>query len=380
MSRSGDFKKNLTGEMQYLSFVPNPLPPVPEIVYDKAMTDLMIKANSSIAKLNAISVRLPNVPMFISMYVKKEALLSSQIEGTQATLDDILDPRIDKNINQDISDVINYIKAAEHATKRLDTLPLCNRLLLETHAVLMRNIRGDEKYPGEFRRSQNWIGSQGSSIRTARYIPPNVDDMENAMSDLEKYINEADTANPLVKIALIHYQFETIHPFLDGNGRIGRLMVNLFLHENNILEFPTLYISYFLKKNRLEYYGRLMDTRENGNFEDWIKFFLQALYESAEDAISSIDSLIALFERNFGIVQALDNSRTRAMEKVFIHLQGTPIIDIGQTAKALYISFNTCSAAVQELENAGILHKVSGDKRSRIYSYEGYLQLLRKDT
>lgn len=327
----------------------------------------------------AIGSRLPSVPLFVSMYVRKEALLSSQIEGTQATLDDILDPHLEQNTNQNVSDVINYIKATDFATERLKTLPLCCRLLLETHEVLLSDVRGNEKNPGEFRRSQNWIGAGGSTLKTARYIPPCPEDMQNAMSDLEKYINKTDQTDPLIKIALIHYQFETIHPFLDGNGRIGRLMVNLFLKENRLLSYPTLYISYFLKRNRIEYYDRLTEVREKGHFEQWVKFFLQGIYESAEDSIETIDALAALHDKNLAAVSAVD-TRTGILKRLFAHLEQTPIIDIKKTAAALGSSYNTTSNAVKKLMGLGVLVQVDNSKRERSFAYEEYLAILRKDT
>lgn len=380
MSRSGKYHKNLSGEMSYLSFMPNPLPPKPEIEYDETMAALLVKSNNAVAKLNAISTRLPSVPLFVSMYVRKEALLSSQIEGTQATIDDILDPNIEHNINQNITDVLNYIKAADFATARLTELPICNRLLLETHKVLLEDVRGSEKNPGEFRRSQNWIGAQGSSLKTARYIPPNVEDMENAMSDLEKYINAVDTTDTLIRIALIHYQFETIHPFLDGNGRIGRLMINLFLSQEGLLRLPTLYISYFLKRNRIEYYDRLTDVREKGSFEGWVKFFLQGIYESAEDAIESIDKITALYEKNKAVVSKNDKTKSNSMERIFEYLQHSPIIDTRKTAEHLKLSYNTAAAAIKNLETLSILQQSSSGQRNKTYSYEDYLAILRKDT
>lgn len=379
MNRAGELRVNLSGELMYKSFLPYPLPPKPELILDEISNDLLIKANSSIEKLNAISTRLPSVPLFVSMYVRKEALLSSQIEGTQATLDDILDPNLEDNINQNISEVINYIKATDFATKRLETLPLCNRLLLETHKILLSNLRGSEKNPGEFRRSQNWIGPAGSSLKNARYIPPNPEDMIEAMSDLEKFLNQTDSINPLVKIALIHYQFETIHPFLDGNGRIGRLLINLFLKENGLLSYPTLYISYFLKRNRIEYYDRLTEVREKGNFEQWVKFFLQGIYESAEDSISSIDLLVELHDRNYASVQEID-TRTKSVSKIFDYLESTPIIDIQKTSEELKLAYNTVSSAVKKLEKLGILSKVSDNRRFKYFAYEEYLSILRKDT
>lgn len=379
MNRSGSYKSNSSGEMMYKSFLPNALPPKPDLVLDEALSIVLVKANCSVAKLDAISSRLPSVPLFVSMYVRKEALFSSQIEGTQATLDDILDPHLEQNINQNVSDVINYIKATDFATERLKTLPLCCRLLLETHEVLLSDVRGSEKNPGEFRRSQNWIGAQGSTLKTARYIPPCPEDMQNAISDLEKYINEIDQTDPLIKIALIHYQFETIHPFLDGNGRIGRLMVNLFLKENQLLSFPTLYISYFLKHNRIEYYDRLTEVREKGHFEQWVKFFLQGIYESAEDSIETIDALAALHDKNLAAVSAVD-TRTGILKKLFAHLEQTPIIDIKKTAAMLETSYNTTSNAVKKLLVLGILVQVDNSKRERSFAYEEYLAILRKDT
>lgn len=379
MNRAGEHKENLSGELMYKSFVPNPLPPQPELSFDETFSNLLAKAKSAIAKLNAISTRLPSVPLFVSMYVRKEALLSSQIEGTQATLDDILDPNLEENTNQNVAEVINYIKATDFATKRLETLPLCNRLLLETHGVLMQDIRGGEKYPGEFRRSQNWLGSRGSSIKTARYIPPNPEDMTQAMSDLEKYINAVDQTDPLIKIALVHYQFETIHPFLDGNGRIGRLMINLFLKENGLLSLPTLYISYFLKRNRIEYYDRLTAVREKGDFEQWVKFFLQAVFESAQDAIESIDRLTELHEKNTKLIQE-NITRSKSVLRIFNYLENKPIIDIKKTAVELKLAYNTVSNAVKKLEELGIIKQVGEARRSRTFAYEEYLSILRKDT
>lgn len=379
MNRAGEYKSNLSGELMYKSFCPTSLPPKPELQLDEALSQLLVKANCSVAKLEAIGARLPSVPLFVSMYVRKEALLSSQIEGTQATLDDILDPNIEENINQNVSEVINYIKATDYANERLKTLPLCNRLLLETHEILMKDVRGSEKNPGEFRRSQNWIGPQGSVLKTARYIPPTPEDMMDAMSELEKFINAVDQIDPLIKISLIHYQFETIHPLLDGNGRIGRLMVNLFLKENRMLSYPTLYISYFLKRNRIEYYDRLTEVREKGNYEQWVNFFLQGIYESAEDSIESIDRLSELHERNVSLVAKAD-TRTKSISRVFDHLEKTPIIDIKKTAEALQISFNTASTAVKKLETLGVLKQVGETKRGRCFAYEEYLSFLRKDT
>ena len=365
--------------MAYKSFVPTPLPPKPSIELTEDMINLLIKANSQLAVLESLATRIPNVELFVSMYVRKEALMSSQIEGTQATLEDVLDPMIEANTNRNVADVVNYIKATEFAIKRLNELPLCNRLIKETHAVLMEGVRGQEKSPGEFRRSQNWIGGQGSTLKNARYIPPSPDDMIEAMSDLEKYINADDELDALIRAALIHYQFETIHPFLDGNGRVGRLLITLFLMEKKVLSTPALYISYFLKKNRVEYYDRMTEVRAKGNYEQWVTFFLRALLESAEDATVTIDELVALHDKNAAVISGMGRAAKNAM-LVFEYLEANPIIEIRKTAEALSITFNTASSAIKRLADAGILVQTTNASRNRTFAYGDYLSILRKGT
>ncbi|WP_283408931.1 Fic family protein [Anoxynatronum buryatiense] len=378
-NRAGELRKNLTGELQYTSFLPSPLPPKPPLEMDEEIVSLLAKTNRIIGILEGLSRQIPNIEIFVSMYVRKEALLSSQIEGTQATLDDILDPKIEENTNRHVTDVVNYIRASQHAAARLKELPICNRLIKETHAILLEGVRGEEKNPGEFRRSQNWIGPQGSTLNNALYIPPNVEDMETAMSDLEKFINEEDELDPLIKIALIHYQFETIHPFLDGNGRIGRLLVNLFLMETGVLGFETLYISYFLKRNRVEYYDRLMEVRNKGNFEQWVKFFLKGMKESAADAIQTIERLVKLHDQNWETI--LNTGRSaKTIKKVFAYLEGSPIIDIKKTSEQLGLSYNATANAVNKLVDLGILIQTENVQRNRVFSYEEYVNILRQDT
>lgn len=377
--RAGYWKTNLSGEMAYQSFAPSPLPPTPPIEISEDILEQLIKANSQLAILESVATRIPDVDLFVSMYVRKEALMSSQIEGTQATLEDVLDPLIEDNTNRNVADVVNYIKATEYAIRRLHELPLCNRLIKETHAILMEGVRGQEKNPGEFRCSQNWIGGKGSTLRNAKYIPPSPDDMTEAMSDLEKYINADDRLDGLIRAALIHYQFETIHPFLDGNGRIGRLLITLFLMEKKILTTPALYISYFLKKNRVEYYDRMTEVRSKGNYEQWVKFFLQALAESAKDAIAAIDELTALHDKNVDLVAGMGRASKNAM-LVFRYLEANPIIEIGKTAEALGITFGTASNAVERLSSAGILEQTTTGRRNRTFAYKDYLAILRKGT
>lgn len=377
--RAGYWKTNLSGEMAYQSFAPSPLPPTPPIEISEDILEQLIKANSQLAILESVATRIPDVDLFVSMYVRKEALMSSQIEGTQATLEDVLDPLIEDNTNRNVADVVNYIKATEYAIRRLHELPLCNRLLKETHAILMEGVRGQEKNPGEFRCSQNWIGGKGSTLRNAKYIPPSPDDMTEAMSDLEKYINADDRLDGLIRAALIHYQFETIHPFLDGNGRIGRLLITLFLMEKKILTTPALYISYYLKKNRVEYYDRMTEVRNKGNYEQWVKFFLQALAESAKDAIAAIDELTALHDKNVDLVAGMGRASKNAM-LVFRYLEANPIIEIGKTAEALGITFGTASNAVERLSSTGILEQTTTGRRNRTFAYKDYLAILRKGT
>lgn len=379
MSRAGTFISNMQGEMAYRSFRPAPLPPEPPLEINEELLKLVIDANRTLQKLDASAQLIPNTELFVSMYVRKEALISSQIEGTQCTLEDVLDPEADVNANLDVADVINYVKATQYALERRDTLPLCNRLLREVHEILMEGVRGQEKDPGEFRRSQNWIGPAGCTLRDARYVPPNVEDMQEAMSQLEWYINESASYDPLVQAALIHYQFETIHPFLDGNGRIGRLLILLYLMEKNLLSKPILYVSYFLKKNQVEYYDRISEVRRSGNYEQWVKFFLDAVNAAAGDAIASIEKLSRLHDKTIAALpktnRSVDNVRS-----LFDYLEEHPIIDIKHTADALGLSYNTVSSAVKKLIDLGILRETTNAARNRVFAYEQYLEILREGT
>ena len=380
--RAGTLKKQLSGKMAYYSFYPSKLPPYPKIEIDNDITKKLIKAHKVLAILDDRATNIPNINLFISMYVQKEALLSSQIEGTQATLEDIFNPNINENINADVDDVVNYIKATKYAMKRLKTLPLCNKLLLETHKVLLSGARGKEKNPGEFRQSQNWIGGAGSTIKTARYIPPDVLSMKEALSDLEKYINSEDELDELIRIALIHYQFESIHPFLDGNGRIGRLLIVLYLLEKKVIKTPSLYLSFYLKEHRIEYYDRMSAIRETGDYEQWIKFFLEGIYVSGKSAIKTANELIVLREKNIKKLNS-ENYTKRTFEtmmKIFHYLEAHPIIEIRKTSKDLSMAYNTVSLAIDRFEKLGILHLVKKQGRNKVYSYKEYIDILRDGT
>ena len=381
-TRAGILKKNLHGDMAYKSFCPSDLPPTPPIEINDKISDLLIDAHKTLAILDDRGKNIPDMNLFVSIYVQKEALLSSQIEGTQATLEDIFDPSNESNINADVSDVINYVKATNYAIERLKTLPLCNRLLLETHEILLSGVRGTEKNPGEFRNSQNWIGGQGSSLKTARYIPPNVEDMHHGLSELEKYMNLDESYDVLVSAALIHYQFETIHPFLDGNGRIGRLLIVLFLLEKEVLHTPALYLSYYLKENRTEYYDRMTRVRETGDYEQWVRFFLEGIIISAKSALITAEILIEIKENDMlKVLKASFTKRTQeTVLSIFEYTLSHPLIDISTTADKLKLSYNTVKKGIDNLEKLGILKQINKHKRNKIYYYENYLIILKEGT
>ena len=379
MTRSGEFVSNLSGEATYKSFRPTPLPPNPELVIGSDMVKKLVEANRALMKLDTATKYIPDVKLYILMYVRKEALISSQIEGTQCTLDDILDPYIDSNKNFDTEEVINYISACQYAIGRLDTLPLCNRFLREIHERLINGLRGSDKNPGEFRKSQNWIGAANCSLKDARFIPPNVDDMNEAMSDLEKYMNEGDDYDPLIRIALIHYQFETIHPFLDGNGRVGRLLILLYLIEQGIISEPIIYISYFLKKNQIEYYDRITEVRQSGNYEQWVSFFLEAVSAAAKDSMTTIEELRDLHEKNVARLPKT-NRKNDNVKRFFDYIEQHPIIDIRKTSEALELSYNTVSTIVNKLVQIGILKDTTNYSRNRVFVYQEYISILKRDT
>ena len=379
-NRAGKTVQNFSGEMAYESFYPQPLPPEPDISVDAEMLQLLIDAHKKLVLLDGLSDRIPDKDLFISMYVRKEALVSSQIEGTQCTLDDVLDPEIDENVNADVSDVVNYVRAVNFAINRMKDLPLCNRLIRETHAVLMNSVRGYDKTPGEFRVSQNWIGGVGSTLKNARYIPPNPQDMAECMSALERFMNDADGMDPLIKAALLHYQFETIHPFLDGNGRVGRLLITLFLMCENVISSPVLYLSCYLKLNRIEYYDRMGEVRKAGNYEQWIKFFLRGIAETAGDATETIDRLVALHRKNEAKLTDVPTRSRQNIMNLFAYIERNPIIDTVKTAAALGLSRNGTANYIAALCEKGILKNSAKSGKALVFSYEEYLEILRKDT
>ncbi len=381
-NRAGYYESHLKGELKYKSFCPAKLPPSPPIDIDEEMRDLLIESHKWLSRLDEKAKHIPDKDLFIAMFVEKEALLSSQIEGTQATLEDIFDPSIDRNQNADVNDVINYTRAMKYALERLETLPLCNRLLLEVHQKLLSGVRGKDKKPGEFRRSQNWIGGYGSTLKTARYIPPSVDCMQEALSDLEKYMHTENQLDVLIRAALIHYQFESIHPFLDGNGRIGRLLIILYLIEKKIISTPSIYISYYLKLNRIEYYDRMSAVRDNGHYEQWIKFFLKAIIVSCEDTHSVAEKLVTLQNENMSRIARTNfsNKKKETLLRVFHYVESYPLIEIGKTAKDLEVSYNTVADAVRQLVDLRILKQYNDKVRGKVFIYHDYIESLRSGT
>ena len=379
MGRAGEYINNLSGEASYKSFKPSSLPPNPELIIDNEMVQKLVDANRALVKLDTSVNLINNTELFISMYVRKEALVSSQIEGTQCTLDDILDPEISQNTNLDVADVVNYVDTVQYALKRLEKLPLCNRFLKEVHERLLNGIRGQEKNPGEYRKSQNWIDPSGCTLREARYIPPNIDDMIEAMERLEDYINNGTEYDPLIRIALIHYQFETIHPFLDGNGRVGRILILLYLIEQKYLSKPVIYVSYFLKKHQIEYYDRMSEVRRSGNYEQWIKFFLDAVYNAAVDSNDTVILLNNLHDENLGKLPKT-NRKVDNLKLIFDYIEQYPIIVIKKTSEVLNLSYNTVASAINKLMDLEILKEITNQSRNKVYAYDAYLNILRKDT
>lgn len=378
MNRSGAYINQPTG---YKAFIPKPLPPKPSITLEGDLQNLLSKADMSLARLDGIGYILPNVDLFIAMYVRKEALLSSQIEGTEASLEDLFQfesGEQPKNIN-DVSEVVNYIKALNYGIERLGNFPMSLRLIKEIHGVLMKGVRGGEKMPGEFRKSQNWIGPKGCTLNEATFVPPPPHEAEKAMGDLEKYIHNKERLPLLADCALVHYQFETIHPFLDGNGRLGRLLITYYLYWKGALHKPLLYLSYFFKKRRQEYYDRLNMVRENGDYEQWLAFFLKGIKETADSAIETSRRILELQTSHRNLLWKKKISSPFAvgiLEKLFF----TPYVSVNDIAKGFKISFQTASTLVAQFEKAGILKEITGRKRDKRYIYADYLNILSEGT
>lgn len=380
-TRAGEYVWQI-GEGGYDAFIPRPLPPVPPLVIDDELLRLASLADHALGSLDTESYHLPNPDLFVAMYVNKEAVLSSQIEGTQASLADVLAfeaQAAEPENPQDIEEVVNYIAALNYGLDRLQTLPLSNRLIREIHQRLLAGVRGSDKEPGEFRRKQNLIGRPGDTLKTARFVPPPPDDMQRALSDLEQFIHAPDTSSPLLKIGLIHAQFETIHPFQDGNGRTGRLLITLLLCERRILRQPLLYLSYFINRNKSEYYACLQRVRDEGAWEDWLKFFLSGVYSVAEEATDTARAIVAMRERHRNaIAQALPHGAGRGLLLLDL-LYERPITTVKLIAERLGVSHQTANTLVGKFEQLDILREMTHQGRNRRFSYHEYLALFESE-
>ena len=375
-NRAGQLKKM---QSDYQCFVPHNLKDI-KLNIDSEINALVNKAYLLLGRLDGMAITLPDIDLFVSMYVQKEAVISSQIEGTQASLVDVLQKDKGKEKIKDTEEIVNYIKATHYAFKRLNKMPLCMRLIRETHAVLLSNVRGEEKMPGEFRRSQNWIGHAGSSLKDASFIPPAPDEMDICLGDLERYIHEDSAISNLIKIALIHYQFETIHPFLDGNGRMGRLLIILYLREQGLIEYPVLYLSYFFKKNRNRYYELLNNIRIKGEFEEWIKFFIDGICEISEDAITSIQKIVELKNTDMKKIRELSGSNISNLLLIYDYLLQHPFLEAEDIKNLVGVSKPTANKLLENLMAIEIVELVEDKKRYRQYVYKKYVDILSEGT
>ncbi len=375
--RSGVYRKTLRG---YTAFYPAPLPPPPAATLDGNLQLLLSEADRALGAVNTVASILPNPDLFVGMFIQKEALLSSQIEGTQSSLVDVLGADEESEPTVDVGEVVNYVKAMRYGLDRVhkDDFPMSLRLLREIHAVLMKQVRGGKPAltPGEFRTGQNWIG--GSNLQTARFIPPPADAMQEALHEFEKYLHAEDDLPPLVRCALIHYQFETIHPFNDGNGRVGRLLITFYLVWKKILDQPMLYLSAYLKAHQQEYYDRLMQVRNSGNYEAWTRFFLEG--------IVTVSGLVVQTTRR---IQSLESTDTERLLEAGVGHSGLllmrlllkqPVLRVKDVEKSVGVSYTKANNIVANAERLGMLKQISKGKRNRKYMYQAYIDILSEGT
>jgi len=379
--RQGRYVTVSTQGESFRAYIPPSLPPAPPLQMEK-LASLLEQATQALGRLDGIVSILPDIHLFLYQYVRKEALLSSQIEGTQSSFSDLLLHESEHAPGvplDDVQEVSAYVAAMEHGLKRIKGgFPLSLRLIREIHGVLLATGRGQDKQPGDFRRSQNWIG--GTRPGNALFVPPPPDEMMPCLDALEKFLHDENTSLPvLVKAALAHLQFETIHPFLDGNGRVGRLLITLMLCNAGLLKEPSLYLSLYFKTHRQTYYRLLQEVREAGTWETWLEFFLTGVEETATSAVETVNRLLHLFEQDRTKVETLGRAAPNAL-RLYQHLQSLPIIGIQDAVKALELTAATVAKAVQHLEELGIIQEVTGKQRDRLYVYQAYLQILSEGT
>jgi Fic family protein len=366
----------LVQRLQYKSFEPT-LINIQWHLDNDAVALLLSKADRKLGELNAFSQLIPDVDFFIKMHVFKEGTKSSRIEGTQTNIDEAVQKEeyINPEKKDDWQEVQNYVQAMNTAIDNLNSLPLSNRLLKNTHKIILQGVRGKHKQPGEFRVSQNWIG--GNSLADAKFIPPHQNGVLEYMSDLEQFIHSENSNLPhLIKIAILHYQFETIHPFLDGNGRIGRLLITLYLVNSGLLVKPTLYLSDFLEKNKEHYYDNLTAVRTKNDLVQWLKFFLEGIHVTAENSIQTFKEIIALRASVETKIISLGKKQMLA-KSVLQYLYSQPITDMQSIANEVNVSIPTVSRLLNDFVKLGILIELTGFKRNRIFAFEQYLKLFR---
>lgn len=373
--RSGTFINQLEGVLRYKAFIPNNLPF--DINIDPELQTLLSKADLALGRLDGVADILPKdiIDFFILMYVRKEATLSSQIEGTQATFIDVLKAEAkieDLETHKDVDEVLNYIAAMNYGLERLDQIPLSLRLIKEIHGILLRGVRGEWKTPGEFRSSQNWIG--GVDLQTAKFIPPPHTEAISLMANLEEYMHDNSLIPILIKTGLIHAQFETIHPFLDGNGRIGRLLITFYLCQQGILRKQLLYLSAFFKDHRQDYYEKLNRYRKDDAIEEWLKFFMEGVIETSEKAVETARKIIKLRDDHLNKVAGIGKSSERGI-KLLNALYRTPIVRIKDVERIVSLSNPNALLLVERFVKLRILHELTGQKRNRVFSYQDYINL-----
>jgi len=372
-TRMGHYVRQPTG---YTAFILKPLPPEPPVVLDEARIRLLSTADQAVGRLDGITEILPNPELFLEMYIRHEAVESSQIEGTQSTFEDLLtfevDPRSHR-VPDDVTEIVNYIRAMSHGVERLESLPLSTRLIREIHAELLRDGRGADKLPGEFRRSQNWIGRAGVSLTEASFVPPPPFEMLEAIGDLERFIHRAQGMALLLKCGLVHAQFETIHPFLDGNGRVGRLLITLMLIEQRVLKRPLLYLSAYLNAYRADYYRRLTAVHDQGDWEGWLDFFLSGVIETADDATRTARAVLGLRERDLDRMRraSVGPNEFRLLDLLFHQ----PIVSVQHVMQRLELSEATAGKLLERLRGVGIVEETTGGRRNRRFRYTEYVRL-----
>lgn len=371
--RSGKYVQQLRGLLKYQAFIPELLPF--QVKDDPVLQSLLSRADLALGRLDGIAEILPDVDFFILMYIRKEATFSSQVEGTQATFADVLkaEARIkNTQIHKDVDEILNYVNAMNYGLKRLETFPLSGRLIREIHERLLKGVRGEHKTPGEFRTSQNWVG--GPTIETATFVPAPHTELPVLLSNLEKFLHDESPMPILIKIGLVHSQFENIHPFLDGNGRIGRLLITFYLCQQGVLNRPLLYLSEFFKRNRRDYYDRLNAVHEKDNIEGWLKFFLTGIAQTADNAVSTARKIIKLRAKDMEKVSTLNKSTQRAIKLLNV-LYRTPLVRVKDVERIVQIQNPNALALVSKFLRLGILKEQTGRKRDRIFSYKEYIAL-----